>query len=303
SSKTNSNSDYQKSVIKNNALSGASKDLENAKNDLKAINDQIASLTSAGNSTTNADLQNLVNQRNLKQRQVDLINLNIQSINENENLFQVDKDDEKSYYYSMEAYLVQYQAQDNNGSSSADISAQIQKLKNDMLIDINTNLKNIADKKSDYDVKLSSLQNQANNLKVMSPQNGYIHYVIPVVEGVTVDASKVYAKINGVDTSLANMITMIPAAYIKNITIDCPVKVSFDLQEGYNKKYISGKITSIDSDVTTDVMANQSFYKAYIKLDDNIENPRTNMPAEVKIVYDKKKWVDYILEMLSFKPK
>ncbi|MCL2322676.1 MAG: biotin/lipoyl-binding protein, partial [Oscillospiraceae bacterium] len=33
SSKTNSNSDYQKSVIKNNALSGASKDLENAKND------------------------------------------------------------------------------------------------------------------------------------------------------------------------------------------------------------------------------------------------------------------------------
>ncbi len=298
---SNSNVETQKSVLKNNALSEAANDLEIANNDMKIINDQIQSLVNQ-----NSTVQTLIDQKNLKQRQIDLINLRIKSINQSKNLFDQNKDDEKSNYYKMEAYFNNVsgiQNQVSGGQSSSDIESQIEKLKNDMLIDINTNLKSISDKKADYDIKLSRLQNEASNLKIKSPQNGYIHYLTTVAEGMTVDASRPYARINGIDTNNANMITMIPAAYIKNINNGCRVKVSFDLQGGYSKKYLNGVITSIDSDVTTDSILGQSYYKAYLKLDENIENPRTNMPAEVKIIYDKKKWVEYILEMLSLKPK
>jgi|GEM_PF-5934117 len=286
----------QKSVLKNNALSEASIELDAANNDLKNINAEI------GNNSSNSELiGNLTLQRDLKQRQIDLLNLRIKSINETTNLFDVNKDDEKSNYYKIEAYFNNLNEIDSGSSSS--VEAQREMLKNDALIDINENLKNISDKKEDYEIKLSSLQNEANNLKVKSPQNGYVHYLIPVAEGMTVDTLKPYVKLNGVATNDINMITMIPAPYIKNIDKGYTVKVSFDLQGGYSKKYINGSIISIDSDITTDGILGQSYYKAFLRLDENIENPKTNMPAEVKIVYDKRKWVDYIMELLSFKAK
>ena len=286
----------QKAIIKNNALSEVSIELDAANNDLKIINTEIAN----NSSSNELIIGNLTLQRDLKQRQIDLLNIRIRSINEDTNLFDVYRDDEKSNYYKMETYFNNLNGIDSGSSSG--VEAQREMLKNDALIDINANLKNISDKKEDYEIKLSSLQNEANNLKVKSPQNGYIHYLIPVAEGMTVDTFKPYVKLNGVATSDINMITMIPASYIKNIDEGYAVKVSFDLQGGYSKKFINGSIISIDSDVTTDGMG-QSYYKAFLKLDENIENPKTNMPAEVKVVYDKKKWVDYLMELLSFKAK
>ncbi len=311
-SKSNVNVEAQQSVLRNNALSEASSEMDAANSELKNIKNEISKIdrqiSETQDASTSAQLneqrQTFITQGSQKERQIELIQMRQKSIEQYKNLFDKNKEDERSNYYKIEAYFNSISDIENRKTgqnSELNIDSQKENLKNDMLLEINNQLSDIKDRKEAFNIKLSNLEKEASNLKITAPQNGYIHYLIPVAEGMSVDSSKPYIKLNGLVSQNANMVTMIPASYIKNINVGHNVKVSFDLQSGYSKKYMKGSIISIDSDITSDEFGGQGYYKAYIKTDESINNPRANMPAEVKIIYDKQKWIDFILEMLSFK--
>lgn len=165
---------------------------------------------------------------------------------------------------------------------------------------------NIVELQSQIDV----YKKQDELIEIKATQQGYVHYLNPVKNGVSIQKGQTIAEISENKEQLMTVEAYIQATDRSKVHIDNEVKVAI---QGVNtQKYgtLSGKLVSIDNGTLTQQTneGNVILYKCKIVVDDK-ELSSTNgekievvksMPVVARIVYDKETYMDWLLEMLNF---
>lgn len=152
----------------------------------------------------------------------------------------------------------------------------------------------------DIEVRMKQIELQKAEFIITAPTNGTVNFVQNFKPGMVINTTTPICKVIA-DNDGKRITTEIPAEYIRKISEGETVKVSFDLLEAYSKKYYTGTIERISADIFMNETDGTSYYQAVINLDQQLDKLKSSTPCEVKIIYDKKKWITYILECLGFK--
>lgn len=159
--------------------------------------------------------------------------------------------------------------------------------------------------------QLSAYQSQDALTVVKASNEGYIHYLTTLKEGVNIQKGQTVAEISTNDDNQMIVEAYIQASDISKVKVQDDVKVAI---EGVNvQKYgtLSGKLNSIDSGTLTQETENGNviLYKCLVSLDEK-ELRSTDgasidiiksMPVTARIVYEKETYLDWLLDLLSFK--
>ncbi|MGK4109563.1 HlyD family efflux transporter periplasmic adaptor subunit [Enterococcus cecorum] len=162
---------------------------------------------------------------------------------------------------------------------------------------------------SELEANLGIAKSQDQTFSISAKNNGILHYTIPLKQGMPVSANQIVAEISDSNKEyyveafvLASDISRVH----KNASVDMALL-------GVNsQKYgtLKGKVRQIDSGTINQESkdGNISFYKVIIDLQNlklehkqEIIKIKKGMPVEVRIVYDRETYLEWILEMLNFK--
>ncbi|MFR7590797.1 MAG: HlyD family efflux transporter periplasmic adaptor subunit [Longibaculum sp.] len=159
--------------------------------------------------------------------------------------------------------------------------------------------------------QLKAYQSQDKLTIVEANQSGYVHYLSTLKEGITIQKGQTVAEISTNKENQMIVEAYIQASDISKVQLNNDVKVAID---GVNiQKYgtLNGKLISIDSGTLTQEtqQGNVVLYKCLISLDkkqlqatDGTKiNAIKSMPVVARIVYEKETYLDWLLELLSFR--
>ena len=159
--------------------------------------------------------------------------------------------------------------------------------------------------------QLKAYQSQDALTTVEASQDGYVHYLSTVKEGVTIQKGQTVAEISTNKDDQMIVEAYIQASDISKVQLNNDVKVAIN---GVNiQKYgtLSGKLVFIDSGTLTQEteQGNLVLYKCLVSLDNkqlhSTDGTKINaiksMPVVARIVYEKETYLDWLLELLSFK--
>lgn len=159
--------------------------------------------------------------------------------------------------------------------------------------------------------QLSAYQSQDALTVVKASNEGYIHYLTTLKEGVNIQKGQTVAEISTNDDSQMIVEAYIQASDISKVKVQDDVKVAIEGVSVQKYGTLSGKLNSIDSGTLTQETENGNMilYKCLVSLDEK-ELKSTNgtsidviksMPVTARIVYEKETYLDWLLDLLSFK--
>lgn len=159
--------------------------------------------------------------------------------------------------------------------------------------------------------QLSAYQSQDALTVVKASNEGYIHYLTTLKEGVNIQKGQTVAEISTNDDSQMIVEAYIQASDISKVKVQDDVKVAIEGVSVQKFGTLSGKLNSIDSGTLTQETENGNMilYKCLVSLDKK-ELKSTNgtsidviksMPVTARIVYEKETYLDWLLDLLSFK--
>lgn len=159
--------------------------------------------------------------------------------------------------------------------------------------------------------QLKAYQSQDALTTVEASQEGYVHYLSTVKEGVTIQKGQTVAEISTNKDDQMIVEAYIQATDISKVKLNNDVKVAIN---GVNiQKYgtLNGKLVSIDSGTLTQEteQGNIVLYKCLVSLDNKQLHSTDgsqidvikSMPVVARIVYEKETYLDWLLELLSFR--
>ncbi|WP_028042336.1 HlyD family efflux transporter periplasmic adaptor subunit [Candidatus Stoquefichus massiliensis] len=159
--------------------------------------------------------------------------------------------------------------------------------------------------------QLKAYQSQDALTTVEASQNGYVHYLSTIKEGVTIQKGQTVAEISTNKDDQMIVEAYIKATDISKVQLNNDVKVAIN---GVNiQKYgtLNGKLVSIDSGTLTQEteQGNIVLYKCLVSLDNKQLHSTDgakidvikSMPVVARIVYEKETYLDWLLELLSFR--
>ena len=159
--------------------------------------------------------------------------------------------------------------------------------------------------------QLKAYQSQDALTTVKASQDGYVHYLSTIKEGVTIQKGQTVAEISTNKDDQMIVEAYIQATDISKVQLNNDVKVAIN---GVNiQKYgtLNGKLVSIDSGTLTQEteQGNIVLYKCLVSLDNKQLHSTDgsqidvikSMPVVARIVYEKETYLDWLLELLSFK--
>lgn len=166
---------------------------------------------------------------------------------------------------------------------------------------------NIVELQSQIDV----YKKQDELVEIKASQQGYVHYLGSIKDGVSIQKGQTIAEISENEESHMIVEAYIQASDRSKVHINDEVKVAI---QGVNtQKYgtLSGKLIEIDNGTLTQETNNGNavFYKCKVEIiqtellstkGEKIEIVKS-MPVVARIVYDKETYMDWLLEMLNFK--
>ena len=158
--------------------------------------------------------------------------------------------------------------------------------------------------------QINAYQNQDSLYQVKANQDGYIHYLSPLKEGMTIQKTQTIAKISENKNQELYIEAYIPAKDISKVKINDPVKVALDGENKQQYGTIQGKLEKIDiGTITKDSnQGNVILYRCTVSIDQTkLTDSKNNqidaiksMPVVARIVYDKETYLNWILDMLNF---
>ena len=196
-------------------------------------------------------------------------------------------------------------------SSSQSYGSQAQQTKLQLISELGTSRTTLETNIVELKAQLEAYAKQDNLTEVEASQSGYLHYLTGLKDGMSVQKGQVVAEISENKENQMMVEAYIQATDRSKVSVGNQVKVAI---QGVNtQKYgtLSGKLTSIDSGTMTQESSNGNIilYKCKIIINEkelvasNGEKIQAvkSMPVVARIIYEKKIYMDWILEMLNFK--
>ncbi|HEM5139204.1 HlyD family efflux transporter periplasmic adaptor subunit [Streptococcus suis] len=162
---------------------------------------------------------------------------------------------------------------------------------------------------TELEANLGISTGQDRGLTVSASSDGTLHYVTPLKQGMSVQQNQTVAEIAGSDRE-AYIEAFVLATDISRVTVGAEVDIAITGVNSQKFGTLKGAVTQIDSGTITQETqnGNVSLYKVVVALDEltlkkdeEIVVLQKDMPVEARIVYDNETYLDWILELLSFK--
>jgi multidrug resistance efflux pump len=257
---------------------------------------------------------NTKNQLSQKQQQMSQLQADIkqqQSILNNQNAMDTDKqtvqskiDSDNSTIDSLNQNITQLQQQLNQPTS------QSQQMYAQLIGDLGTERSQLQSNLVQLQGQLKVQNGQEAPLTIKANNDGIVHYLVPLKEGMTVQQNQVFAEVSKDTEKSLEIEAYIPATDISKVQKGDEVKVA--LSGVNNEKYgtLNGMLKAIDSGTITQQSGTNSkvYYRCIVALknltlkasDGTTVKLIKSMPVEVRIVYQKETYYDWVLKLLGF---
>ena len=270
--------------------------------------------------STDLDMQqdNLESQLKIYQTQVDQYNKLLQCIQDDTNYFSETSVEDQPYYYQYETYKSQVEqktfdasAYQAAGYTDAQIKtmmeqnqSEVESLYYSTLQSISANLTSVQANIDNIEAQLDAMNTGANDYYIYAPTSGVIHMDTPYKVGMVLSAGSARATVASENSDLE-----IVAAVTVNdrplINVGDPCKIAITGLSEYSYGTLTGTVTSIDSDVTTNTSG--SYYKMTIKPDNTYVvstsgdkvDLSNGMSVTARVEYDELTYFDYVMEALG----
>ena len=163
----------------------------------------------------------------------------------------------------------------------------------------------------ELEAQLATHRTQDDLYEVRANQTGYVHYLLPLREGMMIQRMQSIAEISMNLEAEMQVEVFIPAYRISRVEIGQDVNVAI---EGVNvSKYgtIQGELISIDIGTMSQEtpQGNMIFYRGVVSINDTYLKASNgdmvyvlrSMPVTARIVYERETYLDWILSMLHFR--
>ncbi len=209
----------------------------------------------------------------------------------------------KSELEGLESEIKQFSRQMGNGQQSSQMYFQL-------ISEIGTAYSNIEKVISELKANIEVNEKRETNYTVTSNTSGILHYQIPLKVGMSVQQGQVIAEISTLQDQNYYVESYIPTIEISKIKVNQDVDVAVNGVNSQKYGTLKGKVKAIDTGTITQQsqQGNQSFYKVEISLltttlknKEEVVHIIQSQPVETRIIYNKETYLDWILEMLSFK--
>lgn len=181
-----------------------------------------------------------------------------------------------------------------------------EKLKNEAVITVNTELDNINENISSIELQLAEVNETIRNSEVKASYNGTVMLVDEMNEGDIVQAGNPLCSIIPNDDEL-KVLLYIPENEVSKINVGQKTEYIFDAIPYNEYGKITGEITSISADSVLNESAGTKFYIAQANLsahslkntDGNVREVKTGMMVEAKTISGSKKAIVWLLEKVN----
>lgn len=181
-----------------------------------------------------------------------------------------------------------------------------EKLKNEAVITVNTELDNINENISSIESQLAEVNETIRNSEVKASYNGTVMLVDEMNEGDIVQAGNPLCSIIPNDDEL-KVLLYIPENEVSKIKVGQKTEYIFDAIPYNEYGKITGEITSISADSVLNESAGTKFYIAQANLsahslkntDGNVREVKTGMMVEAKTISGSKKAIVWLLEKVN----
>ncbi|BBA93434.1 MULTISPECIES: HlyD family efflux transporter periplasmic adaptor subunit [Streptococcus] len=162
---------------------------------------------------------------------------------------------------------------------------------------------------TELEANLGVTTGQDKGYTVLAPSGGTLHYVTPFKQGMSVQQHQTIAEIAG-DNKEAYIEAFVLATDISRVFKGAKVDVAITGVNSQKYGTLKGTVRQIDSGTVTRETKNGniSLYKVVIELESltlkkgkEVIVLQKDMPVEARIVYNQETYLDWILELLSFK--
>jgi secretion protein hlyD family protein len=144
---------------------------------------------------------------------------------------------------------------------------------------------------------------------ILAASDGVLHYIVPLKQGMSLQQGQTVAEVSGKEKDYY-VESFVLASDISRVSKGAKVDVALTGVNSQKYGTLKGKVRQIDSGTIAQETkeGNVSLYKVIIELESLTLKHESetivlqkDMPVEVRIVYDKETYFDWILELLSFK--
>lgn len=242
------------------------------------------------------------------------------SIMDGKNDFDITRDSDRQYYNQFEAYMSQVEQNKidvdmykSYGYSDAQIEKELEKNNAKISEIYYSTLKNIDENIAQYENEIEKLNvqntvilNGQSEYQIKANTAGIVHIINDYKEGMVVQAANAIGSIaNENDEYIINAYISVNDRPRVSIGDDVNIEVSGLAQNTYGN--LTGKLISLDNDVSSSQDGKQTFFRAKIKIDTpylisnngNKVNISNGMSVEARIIYDELSYFDYYLESLG----
>ena len=162
---------------------------------------------------------------------------------------------------------------------------------------------------TELEANLSIATGQDKAYSILAPNDGTLHYMIPLKQGMSIQQNQTVAEVSSEDKAYY-IEAFVLASDISRVFKEAKVDVAITGVNSQKFGTLKGRVRQIDSGTIFQETkeGNISLYKVTIELetvtlkhDSETVVLQKDMPVEVRIVYDKETYLDWILELLSFK--
>ncbi|MFA9467320.1 HlyD family efflux transporter periplasmic adaptor subunit [Streptococcus sp. E24BD] len=162
---------------------------------------------------------------------------------------------------------------------------------------------------TELEANLGIATGQDKGHSILATSDGLLHYLIPLKQGMSIQQGQTIAEVSRKEKEYY-VEAFVIASDISRVSQGAKVNVAITGVNSQKYGTLKGKVSQVDSGTITQETkeGSISLYKVIVKLESVTLKHKSkaivlqkDMPVEVRIVYDEETYLDWILELLSFK--